>query len=173
MNSSVRSNNKVPVRNVYWWSLLSPSLCTQKHKGKRLILPHSEYQTRKRRQETGQRAVLQPHGQSHYCPGAAVVHSLLGCLTKMDFPSHFPWSNTLQSWSHILVFSSTVVLKDIPLLSLELKPVSKLHCLTTGCKVGEPIVSSTLPMKATTWISPLKIACGIQWERLGAANSKA
>lgn len=126
-----------------------------------LNFPQSEYQTRKRRQETGQRVVLQSHGWSHYCPGANMVHSQLSCLTKTDFPSHFPWSNTLQNWCHKLVFSSTVVVKDILLLSLELKSVSTLHaphCLLLDVKWQNAYkgISPIPPVKGTMWLSSCK-----------------
>lgn len=70
-----------------------------------------------------------------------MVHSQVSCLTKMDFPSHFPWSNTLQNWCHKLVFSSTVVLKDLLTSALSGAQIS-LHIaraplLATGCKVVE------------------------------------
>lgn len=115
------------------------SSCTQKHIGKMLIFPQSNYQTRERRGETGKRAILQSQGWSHYCPGAAVVHRQVSCVTKMDFPSHFPWFNTLQSWSHIVVFSGIVSLNDIFASALSGAQTS-LHIAPTpisGCKVGE------------------------------------
>lgn len=146
MNSSGSSNTKVLLRSSCWWSLISPSLGTQKRTGKMLVFPQSEYQTRQRRQETGQRAVLQPHGRSHYCHGAAVVHSQVTCLTKMDFPSHFAWSNTLQNWSHILVFYSTLDLKDILTSALSGAQIS-LHVvpaplLATGRKGRECLLGN-------------------------------
>lgn len=135
-----------------------------------LTFPQSEYQTRQRRQETGQRVVLQLHGRSHHCHGAAVVRSQVSCLTKMDFP----WSNTLQNWSHILVFSSSVGLKDILTSALSGAQIS-LHIapaplLATGCKIGDAYtgISPTPPMEGTMWISSLKIS---SWDTVREAWS--
>lgn len=136
------------------------------HTGKMLIFPQSNYQTRERRGETGKRAVLQSQGASHYCPGAAVVHSQVSCVTKMDFSSRFPWFNTLQNWSHILVFSGIVALKDI-LTSALSGAQTNLHIAATPLDAKRENaykrISPTPGAHQAPWgLVILKFLCGIQ-----------